>query len=295
MPFKHIHFIINPASGKEEPILSFIQKAFKDSSVKWEVTVTREENDAFDTAEKLIDKTDLIVVYGGDGSITQVARALKGTKTPMAIIPGGTANVMSKELGIPQDSEEALRVITDKNAKLIKMDTGEANGSPFLLRINFGIMADMILEADEQLKNKMGQMAYGVTVVKTIANAKLETYRLIIDGKEFEEEGVALTITNAGNTGIGDFDLFPGISITDGLLDVLLLKDAGLLSMLKITGTTLFQTESDVLKHWRCKTATVIMKSPTSYILDDCKETASKVEINIIPLALNVLVPAERA
>jgi diacylglycerol kinase (ATP) len=292
MSLKNIHFILNSATSKEEPILSFIYHAFQGTAIKWNVTVTDQENDVIDTAKRLIGKTDLVVVYGGDGSATQVARALKGTKTPLAIIPGGTANVLSKELGIPQDAQKALEMIAAGRFKIIAMDMGEANGRPFFLRINFGIMADMVLDADEKLKDQLGQVAYGVTLFKTIAAAKSETYQLLIDGQAIEEDGVALTVTNAGSLGIGDFTLLPGISITDGYLDVLLLKDAGLLSVLKVAGTTLFQTGSDVLKHWRCKTVTVITAQPVRYICDDFEENGDKIEIKMILLALNVLVPA---
>ena len=295
MTFKNIHFILNPGSGKEEAILSFIQKAFVNTSINWDITVTQGEEAAFNTARQLVGKTDLIVVYGGDGSITHVARALQNTQTPMAIVPGGTANVLSKELGIPQDSEKALELIAGNQQKIITMDMGEANGNPFLLRINFGIMADMILDADEQLKNKLGQMAYGVTVLKTIASAVPETYQLLIDGKIVEAEGVALTITNAGSMGIGNLTLLPGISVTDGYLDVLLLKDANLLSVLKVAGTALFQTDSDVVNHWQCKTVTIITDKPVAYICDDCEEKADKIEIKILPLALNILVPANHS
>jgi diacylglycerol kinase (ATP) len=291
MQFKNIHFIINPASGKEEPILTYMHNALHNSKINWAVSVTTKEDDTFNTAKSLVDKTDLVVVYGGDGSITQVARALQGTQTPMAIIPGGTANVMSKELGIPQDSEEALGLIVSGKAKIITMDIGEANGTPFLLRINLGIMADMILEADTALKSTLGQVAYGITAIKTTATAKPVTYTMRIDDETLEEEGVSLTVTNAGNIGIGDLSFLPGISIRDGLLDVILLKDADLLSLLKVAGSTLFQTGSEVLRHWRCKHINIKVSKPMKYICDDCEVQADEIDIKVIPKALNVLVP----
>src|ERR1700761_5133450 len=98
MKFKNIHFIINPASSKEEPILFFINKVFNDSAVDWDVSIIKKNRNAGVIAKKLIGKTDLVVVYGGDGCVTEVASALHGTSIPMAIIPAGTANVMAKEL-----------------------------------------------------------------------------------------------------------------------------------------------------------------------------------------------------
>jgi diacylglycerol kinase (ATP) len=291
MKFKNIHFIINPGSGKEEPILSYLHRALSGTKINWDITVTRKEEDTHNTAKGLVGKTDLVVIYGGDGSITKVARALHGTNTPMAIIPGGTANIVSRELKIPQDSQKAIELIVTGKAKIVKMDMGMANNSPFLLRINLGIMADMILNADPGLKSNLGQLAYGITALKTTIAARPLTYNLVIDGKRVTQDGVSLTVTNAGNVGIGDTAILPGISIYDGKLDVILMKNADPLSVLQVAGSTLFHTTSDVLQHWRCKEVVINLNKKVKYICDDCEEESKKIAITIMPGALNVLIP----
>ncbi|MEO7212438.1 YegS/Rv2252/BmrU family lipid kinase [Mucilaginibacter sp.] len=289
MKFKNIHFIINPGSGKEEPILTYLHQALTDTEINWEITVTRKEEDTFNTAKKLRGKTGLVVIYGGDGSVTKAAAALYNGNTPLAIIPGGTANIVSKELGIPQNSREAIDLIVNGNGKVRHM--GMANKRPFLLRINLGIMADMILDADIKLKSKLGQVAYGLTALKTTIAAEPLTYRLTIDGRQVTEEGVSLTVTNAGNIGIGDMSFLPGISVYDGKLDVILLKSADPLSILQLAGSTLFQTASDVLKHWQCTNVLVELSENIKYICDDSEEQANSIEISVLPKALNILVP----
>ncbi|MEO6630239.1 MAG: acylglycerol kinase family protein, partial [Mucilaginibacter sp.] len=127
MKFKHIHFIINPASGKEEPVLSYINRLFTGSRVNWDISVTKKDKGAGEIARSLIGKTDLIAVYGGDGCVTAVAAALHGKLLPMAIIPGGTANVMAKELGIPTDTVEALALLK-KGHRIRTIDMGLVNG-----------------------------------------------------------------------------------------------------------------------------------------------------------------------
>jgi diacylglycerol kinase (ATP) len=229
-------------------------------------------------------------VYGGDGSIAEVARALYGSNTPMAIIPGGTANVMSKELGIPQDAVEAIRLIASGDTKIIAIDMAIANQTPFLLRVNLGIMADMILQTNRELKNNFGQLAYGISAIQTLVQSAPAKFNLLIDGQEFIEEGVTLTVTNAGNIGISDFSFLPDINVTDGYLDVILMNNTDLMSLLRIAGTMLFQTDSEVLKHWRCKQVTVTMEHSTSYICDDTEEQAASIAIKIIPGVLKVLV-----
>lgn len=290
MQISDIHIIINPASGKSEAILSYLQHALCKTEVSWQITVAIKEDDAYTIAQNLIGKTGLVVIYGGDGSISQVARALCGSNTPMAIIPGGTANVMSKELGIPQDSQEALALIISGDTEIRQIDMGLANGCPFVLRLNMGIMADMILDVDTYLKNKLGQIAYGISAFKTAVAAKPLTYKMLIDDVEVMEAGVSLTVTNAGSIGISDMTLLPGISVSDGYLDVILMHDIDPLSVIKVAGCTLFHTESEVLKHWRCKKIEIEPAHSIHYICDDSEQEADKISITLLPLALKVLV-----
>ena len=262
MLYNNIHIIINPASGREEPILSYINTVMLATGIHWQVSVSTHTRTAFDIARSLIDKTELIVVYGGDGSIAEVARALHGCNTPMAIIPGGPANVMAKELGIPTDVFEAIRLIAYGHTRVVNIDMAIANQTPFLLRVNLGIMAAMIIEADAALKNSFGQLAYGITALQTLMQSVPEQFTLLIDGQQFTEQGVALTVTNAGSIGISDYSLLPHINVTDGYLDVILMNNTDMLSLLRVAGTMLFQTESAVLKHWRCKQVSIITNIP---------------------------------
>jgi diacylglycerol kinase (ATP) len=291
--FKHIHFIINPACGKKEPILSYINKVMAEARINWDISVTKKDFGADKIAKNLVGKTDLVAVYGGDGCVTAVASALHGTNIPIAIIPGGTANVMAKELDIPLDTVDALSLMANGNNQIIKVDMGLANGTPFLLRINLGIMADMVTDADRELKNSIGQLAYGVTAVKTVNAAKSVNYELTIDGERITAAGVSLTVTNSGNIGIGDYALQPGISITDGLLDVILMKENSLSSILKIAGSALLQQETDALMHWKAKIVKIRMPEEQSYICDDTELTAKEVHIEISSGSINMLVPVK--
>lgn len=295
MHFKNIHLIINPSAGQQEPILSYINTAFQNKDVTWEVLVTKNEQDAANMAQALIGKTDLIAVYGGDGTVSQVAKVLSRKPTPLAIIPGGTANVVAKELAIPQNTLQALELLTGGDTEVISVDLGEVNGEPFIIRVNFGIMADMVLEADRELKDKVGQFAYGITALQTMIKSAPIPYEMVIDGEKVTEEGVALTITNCGSIGIGNYSFLPQISIRDGYLDVLLLKQANLLSVLRLTGTTLMQTDSQVLQHWRCKHVQISLDNPQKIILDDAPVEAQVFTIKIVPNALKIVVPLSQS
>jgi diacylglycerol kinase (ATP) len=294
MKFKSIHIIINPESGHYEPILSYLNDAFYGSDIKWETSIMKDENDAKCFAQQWLGKVDVIAVYGGDGSISEVAQILKGSNTPLAIIPGGTANVISKELGIPQNAIEAIQLLKSFNTECIQMDMATANDNLFIIRMNIGIMADMVINASNELKNMVGQLAYGITGIQAIIKTEPIQYKMKIDGCEISEEGVALTVTNCGNIGIEDYSFLPDISINDGFLDVILLNNADLMSILKIAGTTLMKTESEVLKHWKCKEFEISFDTPQKIILDDFKIEAKNIHIKVIPNALKVIVPLKK-
>ncbi|MGY3211313.1 diacylglycerol/lipid kinase family protein [Mucilaginibacter sp. HD30] len=291
MNIDHIFIIVNPSAGKDEPILQLIADVFRNSALKTTVHILKIDEDPAEVARMASKPKTLIAVYGGDGSVTQAAGALINTAFPLAIIPGGTANVLSKELSIPQDTEEALMLLKEGNYELTKIDTGTINGRPFLLRINLGIMAEMITETDPGLKDKIGQLAYGVATVKSVVNAEPTTYKLTIDGQTINTEGVALTITNSGSMGIGQLQLVSGISVSDGLLDVVLLQDAGFLSIVKATGGALLGKETDAVAHWQGKNITVQLPNKQTYLCDDCEDTASELNIKVVPASLTVSVP----
>ena len=283
MKFQNIHVIINPAAGKRQPILAYLNKTFFNSYAKLKVYEASQKDDVFSIASRLADKNDLIAIYGGDGCISEVARALFGKKATMGIIPGGTANVTSKELEIPQDAEDAIALLINDLSKVIHMDMGVVNGTPFVLRVNLGIMADMVIGADKKMKDSFGQLAYGFSAVESIWESASNKYKMIIDGEEINEAGVSLTVTNAGNIGIGDFSFLPGIGVTDGFLDVILMNDTNFSSLMCVAGTTLFQTESDVLKHWKCKEITIYPEKAVKYICDDTAKEAEFLNIKLVP------------
>ena len=291
MKFEKIHIIVNLKSGHDEPILSYLEEAFQESGIEWAVSIIKKEKDAKAFAMQWFDKVDVIAIYGGDGSVAEVAQVLKGSDTVLAIIPGGTANVISKELGIPQDTRKAIELLKSLQTEWIQMDMGSANDCLFMIRVNLGIMADMVIDATRKLKNQVGQLAYGIAAIQSMAKTDPVVYKMKIDGVEISEEGVALTVTNCGNVGIGDFSFLPDISIVDGFLDVILLKQADLMSILRIAGTTFMKTESDVWKHWICKEIEITLESTQKIIVDDCEKEAKYLHIKIIPSILKVMVP----
>jgi len=295
MVFKKIHVVINLANQKDDSILVDLAAAFKDALVEFNYTLVHRNDNTTNIVKKLLGKVDLIAVYGGDGTVTRVAHAMIGQAIPLAIIPSGTANVIAKEFGIPLELRDAIELITNGLSEVKTIDTGICNRRPFVIRVNFGLMADMVSHAERAMKDSFGQFAYGMSAIEALSETTPTQYKMHIDGQEVIEIGVSLSVTNLGSIGISDYAMLPSIKIDDGLFDVILLNHADILSLLRLAGSTLLQTESSVLKRWRCKEILIDLTSSQSYILDDCELKARHLAISIRPKSLNILVPSTKA
>ena len=293
MIYSPLLLIVNPGAGKDEPISELAEKVFRDSRVLLDIHVLAKGENPGEVARAAAEAYKMIMVYGGDGSITEAAAGLIGGSVPLSIIPGGTANVLSKELGIPQDTEAALQLIADGKFVLRPIDTGVVNGEPFLLRVNLGLMADMILQADPDLKDKVGQLAYGISALKSWQNAEVVDYEITLDGEAITMSGVTLTVTNSGSMGIGQLQMAQDIRMDDGLLDVIVLKEAGLLALAGAAGSSLFGMESDAVIHRTCREVEIKLNSEQTYICDDCEVKSTSLKIKVVPLSLIVVVPKE--
>ena len=108
---KNIHVIINPAAGQNDTVLNKLNAVFHPAGVNWDVSITKASGDATHYAREAIEAgVDIVCAYGGDGTVMEVAHAVQSGEVPMAILPGGTANLMAVELGIPKDLTEAARL-----------------------------------------------------------------------------------------------------------------------------------------------------------------------------------------
>lgn len=290
--FRQIKLIINPAAGKEEPILSYINNHLKDSPIKWDLLVTQKAGDGYAFAKQaLIEKADLIVVYGGDGTVMEVAQALYKQKTPMLILPGGTANVLAKELEIPQDVNQVLSLISQNKVHIKLIDLGLLNNRPFILRVNTGVLAHMVVDTTREMKDKFGQLAYSVSGIKHLFKDSQFKYELKFDGVRIKEEGVGLMVTNAGNMGISGVSILPKVSLQDGKLDVILFQTSGPRSLLAwLKSFTTNKKPDGSIKHWQAKDIRITFSPTHPIICDDRPLKVKELRIKVAPKALRMAI-----
>jgi YegS/Rv2252/BmrU family lipid kinase len=298
---RKIHIIVNPASGGDRPVLSILNDAFHDSGMDWEVLVTKEAGDGRRLAEAaLAAGVEVVGVYGGDGTVMEVASALVGTATPLAIFPGGTANVMSVELGIPSDPAEACALVSSGSAAVREIDVGQTGDQIFLTRVGLGLEAAVIEATDREQKNRLGWVAYALNILRQMADPQVSHYRLVIDGQTLETEGLMCMIANTGIispnsavTGGGPLSFAPNIRVDDGLLDVVVIRRGDPASLLAVAASVVAGNENaEPLLHWQGREITVEANPPQSVQLDGDVVGQSPLTARVVPRGLRVLVPA---
>lgn len=289
-PYQNVLVIINPASGQDRPMLGIMNRAFHDAGINWDVRITKESGDAQRFAQEAVAAgVDAVGVYGGDGTVMEVAAGLQGSDVPLAIFPGGTANVMSVELGIPNDLTEATALVCGAESYVRQVDVGRVRDTSFLLRVGIGFEADVIRKTERDAKNRMGTLAYLLTGLQALGDHKMARYHLTLDGQEVEAEGVSLMIANSGNMGVSNLSLAKNIDISDGLLDVVIIRDTDVGSLLQVAASAVGL--SDPLPHWQARHIKVEATPRLRVIRDGEPMDDTPVEATVLPRALKVIVP----
>lgn len=168
---------------------------------------------------------DAVIGVGGDGTINEVADAVRTTDMTMGIIPMGSGNGLARSLDIPMNPEGALAVIRRGYVKQI--DCCEAGGVPFF--VTFGVGFDAQVTASYDQKSFRGPLSYVLSTVDQLIKHKPLPYRLHLNGEVIEQRAFLVTCANAdqyGNNAI----IAPDAELDDGLFDVVVIRDLSLLT-----------------------------------------------------------------
>ena len=287
-----VKVIINPAAGQPEPILSVLNDAFAPGGIDWDVAITHKAGDGAIAAREAAAKGyDLVAAYGGDGTVTEVASALAEGGPPILLLPGGTGNALAEDLGIPLALAEAAALVNGDVSEIRKVDLGRCGDRWFVLRLTMGLEAAMVAAATRELKDRYGWLAYAFAGMQAISAAPMATYSITADDKAAECEGIAALIANSASMGIAGTRIADDVSVSDGLLDLVVVKQTDLPGLLGIAAAAAQERPSPLLSRWRGKEIHV-EANPQQTVLADGEEGGSTpVTASIVPCALGVVVP----
>ncbi|WP_027451467.1 diacylglycerol/lipid kinase family protein [Porphyromonas uenonis] len=236
---------------------------------------------------------DVVIGVGGDGTINEVADAVRPTDMTMGIIPMGSGNGLARSLDIPMDPEAALEVI--RKGYIKRIDCCEANGVPFF--VTFGVGFDAQVTASYDQKSFRGPLSYVLSTVDQFIKHKSSLYRLHLNGEVIEQKAFLVTCANAdqyGNNAI----IAPEAELDDGLFDVVVIRNMSLLKAPQVA-INLFTkniNESASIDIYRTDHL-IIERENADYAQVDGEllELGRRIEITIQKQQLPILVPLPKS
>jgi YegS/Rv2252/BmrU family lipid kinase len=266
------------------------------------VETTAQDPGTGQARQALTDGATLICPLGGDGTIRAVAAALVGTETPLGLLPGGTANLLARNLGLPTDSlDDALKVaLTGQNKRIdvgrLTLDRSDENKRPeqhiFLIMAGIGFDAAIMADAPERLKKTVGPLAYTLSGAKNLRGPQFKVRIKIDDEAEFSRRARTVVVGNCGKI-TGGLVLLPQAQVDDGWLDAVILSPVGLVGWVALAARVISRKRKghERVDHHRLKSVAIRCDHPEAVQIDgDTVGRSRGLSATVDPLALVVRV-----
>jgi diacylglycerol kinase (ATP) len=245
-----------------------------------------------EAAQRCVDGgADLLIVWGGDGTVQRVLGAVAGAEVTLGIIPAGTANLLATNLGIPKDIGGALDVALHGARR--DLDVGVVNGERFAVMAGAGLDAVMIKDADGKFKERLGRLAYVVSGVR--ASGRRNTKMIVdVDGSRWFKGRAGCVLFGSMGTLTGGLVAFPDADPCDGLLEIGVVTADSRIQWARVVGrmATKHPDRTPLTRATRGRKAIVRFAKRTAYELDGGdRPPTKKLKVRVEPGAVRIAVP----
>jgi diacylglycerol kinase (ATP) len=227
--------IINPLSGAgryESQVHShgaLAQQVLGAHGIDVVVRPTTKAGDAHTFARDAADGgCDLVVAWGGDGTINEAASALVHTAVPLGIVPAGSGNGIASDLLIPFDARAALVIAA--TGKTLTIDAGQVDDHWFFNIAGVGIDAVIAARFNQRGLRRRGLLGYLQLSSAELLRYRSLQYEIAIDDDTVQQHAMLVAFANGRQYG-NRLLIAPGARLDDGLLEVVIVNEMSLVSI----------------------------------------------------------------
>jgi len=290
--------IVNPLSGAGATPdvagrrIAFLERRFAVAAIAGHVQLTERGGHARELARAALDNgASLVIAWGGDGTINEVASTLAGSRTPLGIIPAGSGNGFANELRLP--SEPGLAIETALHGRDRTIDGGEFDGRLFFNIAGTGIDAAVAERFNARALGRRGLLPYVQLGLREAFRYRGSRYRIVLDGETIETTAMLVAFANGREYG-NHIRLAPGAKLDDGRLEAIIVNDRSPLKRLwscrHLALGTIHRVPGIVIRG--VERATVETDGDIVYHLDgELGRARGRVDVRVLPKALVVRVP----
>jgi diacylglycerol kinase family enzyme len=194
------------------------------------------------TRQALAEGVTAVLVAGGDGTVRAVSEAMVGSGVPLTIVPSGTGNLLARNLLLPLDGPEDMvratfegdREDIDVGFARLRRPEGKIDEHAFVVMGGMGLDAAMIANTNPQLKKSVGWVAYVDGAARSLVSARSFRIMYELPGHRLHSTRVqSVLFANCGSLPAG-LELIPEASVSDGLIDVVIVQPKGPLGWLLV-------------------------------------------------------------
>jgi len=235
---------------------------------------------------------DLVIVWGGDGTVNETGSALAGTGTPLGLVPAGSGNGLAAALRVPFDPRRAIAVALGE--RTLAVDVGVANDKPFFNVAGIGFDAHVAMLFNQRRRGRGGKLPYVVIGVREGCTYAGKDYRIALDSAPpITVRALLIAFANGSDYGMG-MRIAPAARLDDGLLEACVVLDRPVLSRFLharhlATGSI---DRAPALIRQSVRRAVVETAGDIVYHLDGELAVANgRLDLGVIPGALKVKIP----
>lgn len=281
--------------GRSQAEVERLQAAFAGTGLEPRVAQLEEGCDVGEEVRKTLEsRPPVIVAAGGDGTVSAVAGALRGTGTALGVLPFGTLNHFAKDLGIPLDGAQAARVIAA--GRRVRIDVGEVNGRCFINNASLGLYPGMVQERERQQsrlrRSKRHAMLWATLAV--LQRPPLLDVRLTLDDR-VQECFAPFVFVGNNHYELEGFDIGTRARLDAGLLDVYTTCNCSTGGLILLALRAMFGRlrQADDFVEAPARSLRIASRRSRLLVATDGEVTSMRtpLEFRIQPRALEVLVP----
>lgn len=290
-----IEIIINANSGSvaSEETARNVRDSLEEHGLAAKVHFVKSGSEVESLARRAVEICEVIVAGGGDGTISTIAGVVAKTGKTLGVLPLGTLNNFSKDLGISQDISEAVKTIAEGHIKTI--DLAEVNGRTFINNSSIGLYPRIVLRREAQ--QKLGRGKWSAALWAAWQMFRISPFlkvRIEIEGKSYLRKTPFVFVGN-NEYEMELYNIGRRVALDDGELSVYFLHRGGRWGVTLL----LFHTLLGGLKQWKdfeeVSTAAVTIQTRRKKLyvaLDgEVRQMKMPLEYRIKPKALKVIVP----
>lgn len=291
-----VHLIINPRSGYggSKLMIAELRSEIARCGLDLVEYTTRGPEDATRYCRTLSDQASAVLIWGGDGTVNEVANGLAGTDLLVLPCRAGTENLLAKQLKIPRDPRKIVEILL--NGTIIDCDVGRVNERNFMMIIGVGFDGEVVRRLSAVRTGHVSHLSYFWPIWRTFWEHNFPRMHILADGEEiFDDYGLAF-IGNISRYAVG-LRICRDAKFDDGLLDLVVFSCKEQTGLVLHAGWTLLRMHplKGSVIYRQVRRVRIETEIPAPCQVDGDVGPNTPLDISLAPGRIKLIVPSQRS